>query len=185
MFMSSDDARKYPDFAYWLREELPTIPTKKPKVWEAFQKQAGFLASWMSSSWSWGATPSFLRWGFRPEISARAWGCEDDGDPVPKSPGSDILIQKASIKRYGFTAPDGSIILVASDLARRADDPEIVKVLEATVLHELIHWCRWAAGEDVFDEGPPYDFEKEAYGHVVRRTWESCFSQEMYVVKGK
>ena len=66
--------------------------------------------------------------------------------------------------------------------------PDVEKVLEATILHELVHWCRWAIGKDVFDEGPPYAFEKEAYGQVMERTWNICFDEEFYVVepsKGK
>ena len=186
MFMTSDDGKKYPDFLYWIREELPTIPTKKPKIWEAFRKYAGFLASMSSYLYlGGGSSPTFLRFGFGPTISVRVWDCADDGTPQPKSPGSDTLIQHRQLNRYGFTAPDGSLILIASDLARGVDDPDIGKVTEATVLHELIHWCRFKSGKDVFDEGPPYDFEKEAYGHVVRRTWEACYSPEMYIPKGQ
>lgn len=101
-------------------------------------------------------------------------------EPEPKG---NYFIQRYSSLRLGFTAPDGSIILIAEDLALGAGNPEMDKVLEATVLHELVHWCRFKIGQDVFDEGPPYDFEREAYGHKIRRTWDSCGSVEYYEVK--
>ncbi len=182
MWMSGENTKKYPDLAYWLRTDLPKIPTTRPKVWKAFQKYAGYLASPMM--WNgWGKSPSFLHWGFPPEIRPHFWDCEKDGGVVPEKPGSDILVQKYAIKWYGFTAPDGSVILVSSDLARGPLDHTIEPVLEGTVLHELIHWCRQQVGKDVYDESPPYAFEKEAYGHYVQRTWQSCMSVEKYIPK--
>jgi hypothetical protein len=50
-------------------------------------------------------------------------------------------------------------------------------MLEATVLHELVHFCRLKTGKNVDDEEPPYAFEREAYGHPVERSWPSCFSE--------
>ena len=113
------------DFLYWIREASPTIPTKKPKIWDADSRSdAGFVASMSSYLYlGGGSSPTFLRFGFGPTISVRVWDCADDGDPQPKSPGSDILIQHRQLNRYGFTAPDGSLILIASDLARGVDDP--------------------------------------------------------------
>lgn len=182
MYLNDADKAKYPDFNAWLRDELPSIPSKRPKVWQAFRKHAGAY-SWLTDYLPGSSGPLFLSWGFEPRIGGYNWECEKDGDPAPKSPGSDILIQRYEVKWYGFTSPKGSVILVADDLARGAMDPVIQPVLEATVLHELVHWTRLMSGQDVYDEGPPYEFEKEAYGHVVRRTWATCYSPEMYIPK--
>jgi hypothetical protein len=203
MIMSDDDVKKYHDFALWLRDKFPDLPRRKPKVWNAFVKRAGGRWNpWCSGSFFWGSNePWVLSWGFRPTISPRtptsspSWACEKDGEPELKESRNrsgevigNYFVQRYDSKRLGYTAPDGSIILIASDLARGAFHPDVEKVLEATILHELVHWCRFKIGKDVFDEDPPYAFEKEAYGHVMERTWKICYDEEFYVVepsKGK
>jgi Metallopeptidase toxin 3 len=190
MKMSDEDVKKYNDLALWLRDTFPDLPRRKPKVWKAFLKHAGGSWNPWTTGWMLGRQPWVLTWGFPPTISPRTWKCEEDGEPEPKShrdrSGKVIakcFVQRYDSKRLGFTAPDGSIILIASDLARGAFYPETEKILEASILHELVHWCRFAIGKDVFDEDPPYAFEKEAYGHVIERTWKVCFDQEFYLVE--
>jgi hypothetical protein len=181
--MTSDDVKNYPHFASWLQWYLPTLPYEKPKVWRAFEKYTGLYNVWVTRGVLGFQTPPVFIWGFGPTISARRWNvtrCEKDGDPEPKD---NYFIQRYSSKLLGLTASDGSIILIAEDLAQGAGNPEMDKVLEATVLHELVHWCRFQIGQDVLDEDPPYDFEREAYGHVIRRTWDTCGSVEYYEVK--
>jgi hypothetical protein len=91
---------------------------------------------------------------------------------------------RRSIHWYGFTPPNyaSNKIIVAGDLVAGLPDPQVERVLEATVLHELIHWTRLKAGLDVADETPSYDFETQAYGDHVHRNWKSCFEQEYYYV---
>jgi len=186
MIMSDDDVKNYKDLALWLRDKFPDLPRRKPKVWKAFLKHCGGWWNPMVNTGLMGLSKPFvLMWGFPPTISPRTWECEEDGEPEPKG---NYFVQIYDSKRLGFTAPDGSIILIASDLAQGAFYPETEKVLEVTILHELVHWCRFEIGKNIFDEGPPYAFEKEAYGYVVERTWKVCFDQEFYVVepsKGK
>jgi hypothetical protein len=43
MKMKSAEAKKYSDFAAWLRDDLPRLPSTKPKIWSTFQKHAGFV----------------------------------------------------------------------------------------------------------------------------------------------
>jgi hypothetical protein len=204
MKMSDEDVKNYKDLALWLQDTFPDLPRRKPKVWKAFKKHAGVLwdpgNGWTLAS----AGPLVLNWGFPPTISPRAivtgdpksaWACVEDGEPEPKESRDrsgevigNYFVQRYDSKRLGYTSPDGSIILIASDLALGAFYPETEKVLEATILHELVHWCRFAIGKDGSLEDPPYAFEKEAYGHVIERTWKVCFDQEFYVVepsKGK
>jgi len=169
MMMTRQEAGKYPDCARYLMYEFTKLPDKKPKVYAAFSRYAGSFAS-MSSMW-----------GFDPIIKADPYDmmnqCENDGNPEPQKDGS--TIQRRSLKWYGFTVPTKGIeeIYLAPDLMERAGTAEVRAVLEATILHELIHWCRKVAGKDVNDEEPPYAFEKAAYGKTVERTWQSCKSE--------
>jgi hypothetical protein len=51
-------------------------------------------------------------------------------------------------------------------------------VLEATILHEVVHWTHPKAQRDDYEkEDTPRAFEREAYGRVVVRTWKTCFEQ--------
>jgi hypothetical protein len=184
--MSDEHAKKYLGLAAWLRTDLPSIPTTKPKIWEAWKKHAGYYSDVGSHFWN---VPVFLTWGFPPTLKPITdYPCEKDGDPEPKD---GYFVQHYAVKAYGATAPDGSEIWIANDIAQGGLNPNdpydiaVTHVLEVTVLHELIHWYRWSQGKDVFDENPTYAFEKEAYGHIVRRTWQTCASTEFYILKDK
>lgn len=181
MYMESEDRRKYPDMALWLQNDLPQLPSKKPKVWKAFVKYAGgSWHPWLNTmTWPY-SQPWVVTWGMGPKLGVRSWECKATGETVKKG---NSFFKKYDQPRLGFTAPDGSLILIASDLAQGTYDPQIAPVLEATVLHELVHWCRLQIGKDVFDEEPPYAFEQEAYGKIMERTWEVCYSPEVYFVK--
>lgn len=159
------DIAQYRDFGLWLLHELSRLPISKEKVWRAFRRQAGDYAGT-------GINPiggPLIR--VEGDIMAM---CDDDGAETLQPDGS--VIQKQALKRYGFTVPTRGVneIYIARDLALGALSRQIQPVLEATVLHELVHWCRKVNGDDVYDEDPPYAFEREAYGQVVRRTWQSC-----------
>jgi Metallopeptidase toxin 3 len=179
-WLGKEDREKYPDLYYWLTHELPQLPDKKPKVWSAFYRHAaGNLFEGMFARNS-------IVWAFPPLIRVESYQmmqCEDDGDPIPQKDGS--FVQKRKRGWYGYTVPTlgKQEIYVASDLAQGARAAEVGPILEATVLHELVHWCRKVSGKDVNDEGPPYDFEKEAYGKVMFRTWQSCMSIQYFETK--
>ena len=163
--LDARDVAKYRDFGLWLLHELPQLPIRKEKVWRAFQRQAGDYAG-----------TGIMPLG-GPSIRVDddiLMLCSDDGPPSTQPDGS--VIQNQLLRRYGFTVPTRGVneIYIARDLALGALSRQVQPVLEATVLHELVHWCRKVDGEDVYDENPPYDFEREAYGQVVIRTWPSC-----------
>jgi hypothetical protein len=172
--LGPEDREKYPELYYWLMHELPQLRDTQPKVWSAFSRQAGTMAGYS------------ITWALPPLIRVESYlmmHCENDGDPIPQKDGS--FVQKRYIPWYGYTVPTLGTheIYVASDLAQGARAAEVGPILEATVLHELVHWCRKVSGKDVNDEGPPYDFEKEAYGTVQYRTWQSCMSIEYFETK--
>jgi hypothetical protein len=129
-----------------------------------------------------------IMWGVTPLIkvdTSLMMDCVDDGDPVPQKDGS--FVQKRKIGWYGFTVPTKGIeeIYVAKDLALGAGSTQVGAILEATLLHELVHWCRKVGGKNVYDEDAPSAFEREAYGKVMLRTWQSCMSLEYFKVSSR
>jgi hypothetical protein len=165
--MGMDDIKRYKEFEHWLRHDLKQIPLKKPKIWQAFKRHAGY-GPWISFMLVWGSAPAFL---------VEEAECEPD-DRVDAGT---FVVQTYKKKQSGFTAPTGKVIVIAADLVSRGSAVGALTnektMLEATVLHELVHWCRFKTGKDVNDEGPPYAFEREAYGRAVERSWRSCFSE--------
>jgi hypothetical protein len=186
MRMSEEDKKKYPDLYYWLKYDLPMLPLNKPKVYAAFRRYAPRPQT--AGRCGLGCIDYLcLLLGYPPTIQVNSTDmmeCKKDGEPERQKDGS--YIQKYELKWYGFTSPryEADLIFVASDLARSArSSGEDGLVLEATVLHELVHWCRLKTHADVNDEGPPYAFEKEAYGKVMQRTWQSCMSEAYFKVE--
>jgi hypothetical protein len=170
--MVKQDIKKYSDLASWLLYDLPNLPYYKPKVWTAFTRHAGLLSGYS------------IMWGFSPVIKVDAGQmleCKETGAPQRQKDGS--YIQRMYMPWHGFTVPTKGVneIYVASDLARGAGSPQVGPILEATVLHELVHWCRKIMGKDVNDEDAPYAFEEEAYGKRMFRTWETCMSKQYFI----
>jgi hypothetical protein len=185
MKMTDEDIDNYPNLYRWLEFDFPGLPQRNPKVWNAFKRYAPnfYLNVWNSEDY-W-----FLKSGFPPTLQVDDTGlmdkCEKDGEPELQEDGS--YIQKYQRPWYGFTVPNpkSNIISIATDLAAGAGfSAEVERVLEGTVLHELIHWCKLKAGHKDYDkEDAPHAFEIEAYGARLLRTWEACFSEEYFKVK--
>jgi len=177
--MSRKDKDTYPNLWRWVKHDLPALPDRKPKVWKAFRHHVPERGSKYDYT--------FLKPGFPPTLivdNFEFMSCKKDGEPELQKEG--YYVQKYHVEKLGFTVPDfnSDEICLARDVAEGAGfGADRHRVLQATVLHELVHWCRLKAGEDVYDEGPPYAFEREAYGAVVERTWEPCFSEEYFKVK--
>jgi hypothetical protein len=169
MYMTSEDEKNYHALCLWLRDVLSDLPQRKPKVYAAFRNHCPPRPWWQRGGLD---VLNGLRWGFRPyvKVASSNWmGCEDVGAPEPQKDGT--FVQRRQIKWYGLT---GQYIHLAPDLVMQAgSNPETDLVLEATMLHELIHWNMREAGEDV-DEAPSEAFEIEAYGKRIFRTWNIC-----------
>jgi hypothetical protein len=178
MIMSDADMDTYPNLWRWVEHELPALPKRKPKVWKAFTRHAGRETRY---------DHTFLKPGFPPTLAVDDYEflyCKEDGEPELQKDG--YYIQRFHIERLAVTIPnfDADLIVLARDVAEASGfGADRQHVVEATVLHELVHWCRMKAGEDVNDEGPPYAFERDAYGAVAERTWTPCFSEEYFKVK--
>lgn len=68
-----------------------------------------------------------------------------------------VFLAKAICERYENNAADRS-------------DPRMHRLLESTILHEMVHWGDWKDGHDhPLEEGK--EFEKAAYGADVNRYW--------------
>jgi Metallopeptidase toxin 3 len=191
MMMKSEDTKKYPHLFWWLYYDLWMLQTKKPKVYEAYIKYSPPLATAYFSPPGWG--PDGLTFGTWPWIkveNSMMVQCMDlvdeNGKNIEEKIGDNLYVQRRVLPWYGYTVPKYGVdeIYIAEDLVTNAgNDSERDIVLEATVLHELIHWNRKKAFLDVYDETAPYAFEQEAYGKRIFRTWKSCYEQPYYKTK--
>jgi Metallopeptidase toxin 3 len=170
MRMNTEDQERYPWLAWYLQRRLPSLPSLKPKVYEIWQKYVVRVPPGASLLEDYGT----LTWGWSPRVKVNLdWTCSDDGPMTPRI-----------LHEFGKTppSPEADLIVIAEDLASLPNTPNEV-VLEVTLLHEMIHWNRLMVGrDDVYDEnGPngPYAFEREAYGGVIRRTWNYCVPYEL------
>jgi hypothetical protein len=169
--MTDKEVKKYHGFYLWLRYDLLTVPDTKPKVWSAFKHYAlddGDMPN------------SFMDWGTSPLIQADDMDmmkCETAGDPIVRPDGS--TVQQYTMNWYGFTVPTKGkeLIYLEPGLMSDADSAMAREMLEVTVLHELVHWCRKVRGKDVFDEDPCYAFERDAYGKAKFDYRHACKSE--------
>jgi Metallopeptidase toxin 3 len=162
MNISAEDSKTYPDLAAVVKNLFITV-AKKPKLKAALERYAGDPY----------ALAILYPQGPRVRVDADFFPCEPDGDPERQPDGS--RIQKYRMKD-GFTppSPKANEIYIAPDIAQNAGSTTGRLMLEATLLHECVHWCRMIDGKDGFSEVEPYAFEKEAYGRVMARSYEVC-----------
>ena len=164
MDIGAKDAAEFPELAAIVRN-LAIRVARKPRVLAAFRRYAGDGAD---LALFFGQLP-------RVRIDPDFFRCEDDGDPQVQRDGS--VVQRRRMK-LGFTPPSPKVgeIYVAPDVAMNADSAEGALLTEATLLHECVHWCRMMDDKDVWSEDEPYAFEKEAYGGIMGRSYQMCFS---------
>lgn len=151
----------------------------KPKLVEIFRRHTGVTDA---RFWH---TSDPLRYGTAPVILVDPLGMMGEMEAtgtIEQANEHGGYCNAGRLKWYGFTVPTRGRdeVHLATDLGGFPLMPHIKPVVEATLLHELIHYCRKATGGDVNDETAPYAFEKEAYGHVVVRTWNVCMSDVFY-----
>lgn len=146
----------YPKTLEFFKEKLSLIPTDKPKVFEEFQKHSTFSGQ---------KARDVLTSGFIPPFRVRNIS-----------------------QTYGFTPPVGDGVLLSRTFIRELevllDDDTVTGVynyyevrrkgrlmLEGTILHELVHWCRkYNYGylpDRKQEEAEAQRFEQHAYGFVL------------------
>jgi hypothetical protein len=162
MRMKNIDIQNYPKLAQWVRMELPLLPRQKKKVWKAFEEhspQSMIKIGGLS-----------LSWGLPPKLEVYPRRCEQFDEPRGN------YIYRTYDMELGKTIVPANLIIIAEDIASRFDrrDADMVTIVEATILHELIHWLRGRAGLDIMDEELSYAFEKAAYGRSIGRKWRMC-----------
>jgi Metallopeptidase toxin 3 len=162
MNISAEDSIKYPYLAAVIKTLFFTV-AKRPKLKAALERYAGDPY----------ALAILYPQGPRVRVDADFFLCLDDDAPERQPDGS--RIQKYTMK-YGFTVPStkSNEIYVAPDLARNAGAATGRELLEATLLHECVHWYRMIDDKDVYSEVETYAFEKEAYGRIMGRSYEIC-----------
>ncbi len=138
----------YSELKDFVKTELPKIKNNK-KTWKAFLKYSEFQGRWFGdtlAAWA-------LGWGSNPRIGAK----DLDG-------------------AFGlFNGPkEADVIYVDKDLAVRfkkdSKKPAAKLLMEATILHEMVHWGDHKDGKDQ----PPEEgdeFEKAAYGKIIGKYW--------------
>ena len=141
------DQKAYPRATDFLTGELPELPRRnnKVEVWNAFRRVSG-LAS---------------------ETAARLLGTNDDLAPLVRVKDLSHLRPPKHVTGL-FDADRPYWIFVDSELMRRfepaAEQAQAQRLLEATVLHELIHWAEYYRGNIDREVEQGWRFEREAYG---------------------
>lgn len=131
----------FKQFANWVDNDLPQVP-QKPQVWKAFRDHSRFGSDESAKAALGGGLDP---WVFVEKISGFK-GLFDPSRPET------ISISMKLVEQYDASP----------------EDAQVRAVVEATVLHEMVHWSWAAAGQ----HEPPgsekgEDFERQAYGNLA------------------
>lgn len=144
MKVSSNFKSNYPKLADWLEKEIPSV-SGKHRVWQAFLKFSELTPAKAKLA---------IKPGSFPEVHYRvmpgANGQYSGGTTVNR-----VYLAKSICDR--FESKDSA-------------NPKMHKLIESTLLHEMVHWGDYKDGKDqVGEEGKA--FEKAAYGKDINRHW--------------
>jgi hypothetical protein len=156
MFLLSDKETRYPSCTRFIKGELQKnfLKTAKPRVFNAFEKACE---------------------------SKRFAEVALDYGSAPKIEMALDLMRTHATHGCGINQPDKSIVIAALlfDAFESSYDQDFTKLhLEATILHELVHWARDKAGvNELLWTEPPIAhaeagrvFETWAYGRIFCTT---------------
>ena len=140
--MTTNHKSLYPNLSNWVESTLPAVQNNR-QVWSSFLRYSEL------------SVPEAVR--------ALSWGY----DPV-------LYIKQIPGCNGEFDSKNPRRIVLAKDIAQRFEQdyllPEAQRLVESTVLHELVHWGDHKDGRDqLCEEG--ICFEKQAYGENVQRYW--------------
>lgn len=148
MMVCARMAARYPKLTDWIYAHIATVPRKK-RVFDAFVQYAEI-------------TPD----------EARRTLATTTRTPV-------IDIRDLPNSTYGvfIGSHDDERIYISMNVCDRFEthpedqkDPRMHRLLEATILHELVHWGDWKDGVDQpHEEGNV--FEIAAYGYMIWKYW--------------
>lgn len=145
MLISARMQRKYPKLSKWLWDNICLVQNK-PKVLNAFIKY--------SELGSVGAA-SILGKCSKPVIDFKVM--DDYGLFMRNKFPDTVFISKKLCRKFEKSEVD-------------AKNPKMHQLIEATILHEMVHWGDHQDGKDQLgEEGEA--FEREAYGKVIFQYW--------------
>lgn len=148
VWMSVWDYLLYPRTRDFLRTELPLVIHDKKK-WPAFLKYSEFQGRWFGNFWAVCA----VSWGSKPQIKIEALK-DAFGEYRPGRNEDIVYLDKGWASRF------------EQDYKKK----EAKQLMEATILHEMVHWGDDQDGKDqAGEEGEA--FENAAYGKVIGRYW--------------
>jgi hypothetical protein len=146
MIVSTGFVKDYPRVAMWICNNLPAVK-KNPKVFKAFQKYAELNEK---------VAERALEHGNPPIVEFRHIPTAN-GEFIPKKWPDTVFIAMDICAKFQTSDAD-------------AKDPRMHRLVESTLLHEIVHWGDWLDGKVApFEAGKA--FEKEAYGKDIRRYW--------------
>jgi len=144
MKVSSDFNDTYPKLAKWIEQNIPKVRDKQ-KVWSAFLK---------FSELSPGKAKIALNTGSSPEIHFKAM------------PGANGQYSGSRFANRVYLAKSVCDKFESKD----SENSKMHKLIESTLLHEMVHWGDYKDGVDqAGEEGKA--FEKAAYGKDINRYW--------------
>lgn len=136
----------FPLLAAWLTTNIPRV-RRNPRVFRAFCRYAELNRR---------SAVEALNVGSNPDICFR------------HMPGANGEFEGATHPNTVFLARE--ICLRFENNAADRRDPRMHRLLESTVLHEMVHWGDWQDGVDqAGEEGKA--FERAAYGRDIDRYW--------------
>ena len=140
--MTTNHINLYPNLSEWVENNLPTVQDNS-QVW-AFFLQYSELSNTEA-------------------VRAISWGY----DPI-------LYIKDIHGRNGEFDPNKPQRIVLARDIAQRFEQDNLLlkaqRLVESTVLHELVHWGDHKDGRDQCYEEGIY-FEIRAYGENVQRYW--------------
>lgn len=140
--MNFTQTDQYPQLTDWLRNTLPAV-RDKDQVWRALLEFSGLEEGEAARALSW------------------------ESDPI-------IGIKRLQGRNGEFDPRKPDRVYLAKDIALRFERDftlsEAQLLVEATVLHEIVHWGNHKDGPDQADEAG-VRFEVTAYGKDIERYW--------------
>lgn len=147
------DRAMYPQFTKFVKTEIPKVPNK-PKVWRAFLKYGEYSTRWLGKKWATFA----MSWGTAPDIVIHDLPPGQDGKFHARLGKNNIFIARVLADRFEIDYRN----------------PHARKMIEATILHEMVHWADYHDGKFQLrrlGKEAGWEFEKEAYDTLARRWW--------------
>jgi len=155
MRMNPDQIRDYAPFAHHVRAALPTMMGQK-KIIDAMKKHSGASDDTIKQG---------LVWGTGPLVNVKMLiPVERDG--------------KVTTPTGGYTLGTNTIDVSTADVGRFQTGQDMrttakrgrEHLITIILLHELTHWAREnSPTKDSPDVEDGFEFEKEAYGDVIKR----------------